>query len=334
MNQQALPGYTVSKVPIGWNVGEQAMKRNSRVVEVADTFLGSKQSAENKDNVALRYGGRVTIEEVLDSIFQQTSPATAPPFDPSVPQIDGTYQRNKSGPGIYSKNYFLMEQVMRQPNKAESLLKSEQLFVRCSYCHKTMELSMARLQYTTCKHCYTYYCSKSCRLKDWPKHSSGCSFSRINTLCKDVIMKVREDPLAQASMSRLARNGYMTSGRGSVNIRLPSPQMAQAYVTYGWNALSAIPHQQLLHYYTILTLLKEQKEPSLIALCRRYDPREKFILSVSIIADIEYCPQTPPPETEEWAANVNQDGIHIAKTPASSVPPAFFGPLSLVPTDV
>ncbi|VDM63069.1 unnamed protein product [Angiostrongylus costaricensis] len=314
--------------------GNRFLRSNSRVVEVADTLLGSKQSEENQENVALRYGGRVTLEEVLDSIFQQTSPATAPPFDPSIPQADGAYQRNKSGPGIYSKNYMLMEQVMRQPNKAESLLKSEQLFVRCSYCHKTMELAMARLEYVTCKHCYTYYCCKSCRLKDWSKHSSGCSFSRINTLCKDVIMKVREDPLAQGSLSRLARSGYMNSGRGSVNIRLPSPQMAQAYVTHGWNALSMIPEHHLLHYYTIVALLREQKEPSLIALCRRYDPREKFILSVSIIADIEHCPQTPPPETAESTADDKQNVIHTSKPLIASLPLGFFGPLSVVPTDV
>jgi len=50
-------------------------------------------------------------------------------------------------------------------------------------------------------------------------------------------------------------------------------------------------------------LIEERKEPSLIALCRKYDPRGKFILSVSIIADIEECPQTPPPEpATQWAA--------------------------------
>ena len=86
-------------------------------------------------------------------------------------------------------------------------------------------------------------------------------------------MKVREDPKAQAEMSRIARSGYDRDGRGSVNIRLASPQLAQAYVTHGWDALSHIPNRQLLHYYTVQDLVRERKEPSLIALCRRYDPR-------------------------------------------------------------
>lgn len=332
---RALPGYTVSSVPTGWNFGEQTRSRHSRVVEVADTFAGAKPSEEEQGDVAQRYGGRVTIEEVLDSIFKRSPGASAHATDTSLPLHDDEQQaKNGNGPGIYSKNYMLMEQVMKRPSKAESLLKSELLFVRCSFCHKTRELSAARMQYVSCKHCYSYYCTRNCRLRDWPKHSLGCSFARINTLCKDVIMKVREDPEAQACMSRVARNGYSTSGRGSVNIRLSSPQLAQAYVTHGWSALSAIPQQQLLHYYTIAALLQECKEPSLIALCRRYDPREKFILSVSIIADIEYCPQTPPPEIAEWTQHPPKDVFQPTSVGSPLNPSSFYGPMVLVPTDV
>lgn len=48
-----------------------------------------------------------------------------------------------------------------------------------------------------------------------------------------------------------------------------------------------------LYYYTVANLVEAKKDPSLVALTRRYDPRAKFILSVSIIADIEDCPETP-----------------------------------------
>ena len=33
---------------------------------------------------------------------------------------------------------------------------------------------------------------------------------------------------------------------------------------------------------------------------KQFFSSEKFILSVSIIADIEHCPQTPPPESSDW----------------------------------
>ncbi|VDL77864.1 unnamed protein product [Nippostrongylus brasiliensis] len=335
-SNRALPGYTVSSVPTGWNIGEESRNRHSRVIEVADTFAGPKWQQEQQEaegEAGQRYGGRVTVEEVLDSIFKRSPSTSAPVADQSLPLHADEQIGNENGPGIYSRNYMLMEQVMKRPSKAESLLKSELLFVRCSFCHKTRELVAARMQYVSCKHCYSYYCTRACRLKDWPKHSHGCSFARINTLCKDVIMKVREDPEAQACMSRVARNGYTTSGRGSVNIRLSSPQLAQAYVTNGWSSLSMIPQQQLLHYYTIAALLQECKEPSLIALCRRYDPSEKFILSVSIIADIEYCPQTPPPEIAEWSQSEPKD-VFQPTTVTSALTPDLYGQLVMVPTDV
>ncbi|VDK35621.1 unnamed protein product [Gongylonema pulchrum] len=97
-------------------------------------------------------------------------------------------------------------------------------------------------------------------------------------------------------MSRIARDGYSALGRGAVNLRLNSAYIAQSYVTHGWQALSGFDLDKLLHFYTIAALIAEHKEPSLIAICRKYDPNEKFILSVSIIADIECCPHTPPPE--------------------------------------
>ena len=104
-------------------------------------------------------------------------------------------------------------------------------------------------------------------------------------------LQVREDPDAQWHMSRVARQHHSQQGRGSVNFRFGSPELAELYVRGGWAALP--PSNAYLHYNTIPELIDERKEPSLIALCRKYDPKSKFILSVSVIADIEECPETP-----------------------------------------
>lgn len=326
---RALPGYTVSDVPDTWEM--MTRNRRSRVIEVADTFVPPRQG----DSSAARYGGRVTIEEVLDSIFNDTHPLPHPhPHeDTSLPQGDHLYEGNHDGPSIYTHNYMLMDQVIKRPDQAESLLKEEKLFVRCSYCHRTRELATARLQYVSCKHCYTYYCSRHCRQNDWSKHGGRCSFARINTLCKDVIMKVRGDTEAQWWMSRVAREGYAKRGRGSVNIRLASPQLAQSYVTHGWPALANYQPESLLYYYTISALVQERKDPSLVMLCKKYDPTDKFILSVSIIADVEHCPSTPPPETSEWPAATAQPGAHSAPHHRSQNIPVV-DMRTLVPTDV
>ena len=44
-----LPGYTVSTIPTDWNLGKDA---NSRVIEVADTFIG-KQTHETQKGMIL-----------------------------------------------------------------------------------------------------------------------------------------------------------------------------------------------------------------------------------------------------------------------------------------
>lgn len=108
-------------------------------------------------------------------------------------------------------------------------------------------------------------------------------------------MKVRRDPETQFHMSRVAREGFRREGRGSVNIRLISAYSAQLYLDQGWRVFAQHDPNQLLFYYPIQALIEQRKEPSLIQLCRKYNPDEKFILSVSIIADIEQCPETPPP---------------------------------------
>uniref|UniRef100_A0A0N5B041 GNAT family N-acetyltransferase n=1 Tax=Syphacia muris TaxID=451379 RepID=A0A0N5B041_9BILA len=80
------------------------------------------------------------------------------------------------------------------------------------------------------------------------------------------------DREAQWFMSKIARDGYAARGRGSVNLRLTTPQLGEQYVKYGWSALTHIDTCQLLFYYTVDDLVDGRKEPSLIALCRKYNP--------------------------------------------------------------
>ncbi|VDM97869.1 unnamed protein product [Thelazia callipaeda] len=324
-----LPGYTVTPVPTNWNIPKD---RHSRVVEVTDTFIDSKVNSSQNDNQ--RFDGRVTIEEVMDAIFQRTKPSKSSPFhDKNSTERDSLESEQVRKSGIYVRSSELMQQLMRDPSKAEVLLQNERLYIRCTNCCRAKELSEARIQYISCKHCYTYYCSRECREDDWSKHREICSFSRINTLCKEVIIKVRKDPEAQSCMSKIAREGYSTLGRGSVNLRIDSAQTAQCYVTEGWQTFANYELNKLLHYYTIAALIAEKKEPSLITLCRQYNPNEKFILSVSIIADIEQCPHTPPPEPVIIGHTQTVPLNHQRSIPSLPVPPLVPGEQSLISTD-
>lgn len=64
------------------------------------------------------------------------------------------------------------------------------------------------------------------------------------------------------------------------------------YFAGGWKSLTSTKGDYL-YYYTIPNLLENEKDPNMIELCRRYDPTQKLILFVSIIADVEECPETP-----------------------------------------
>nr|CAD2153735.1 unnamed protein product [Meloidogyne enterolobii] len=291
-----LPGYTVSTVPSEWRMAPKE-RQNSRVVEVVDTFVDRPAATDGQQPpLGKRYGGRVTLEEVLDSIFQSTQYIPdLPPADPSTFSESQSQFRNVDGPGIFTPNQALMDKLAEQPQLAEQLLRNVPIYVRCANCQLIRPLPEARGHYCWCRHCYTYYCSRSCRQRDWERHRDKCSFARINSLCKEVIMKVRRDPETQFHMSRVAREGFRREGRGSVNIRLISAYSAQLYLEKGWQIFARHDPNQLLFYYPIQALIDQRKEPSLIQLCRKYNPSEKFILSVSIIADVEQCPETPPP---------------------------------------
>ncbi|CAK5086401.1 unnamed protein product [Meloidogyne enterolobii] len=83
-----------------------------------------------------------------------------------------------------------MDKLAEQPQLAEQLLRNVPIYVRCANCQLVRPLPEARGHYCWCRHCYTYYCSRSCRQRDWERHRDKCSFARINSLCKEVIMKV------------------------------------------------------------------------------------------------------------------------------------------------
>jgi hypothetical protein len=286
-------GYSVAPAPSDWNLPGN---RNSRVIEVADVF----SDATGKPRALASH---VTLEEVLDSLLDLPSRGTVSGSQnaldasaehlslPPVPSAGGM----PTGQAIFSRNMDAMLQAAKQPHLANNLLQGEQLLVRCQYCGRVRDLPHAREHYVTCRHCYSYYCGRECRAADWFYHKDTCNYARINTLCKETILKVRQDPEAQWQMSRVARQGNANRGRGSVNFRFRYPRFAEDYVRGGWTQLTKIDSNGFLYYHTIADLCRSSKNPNLIALCRRYNPTAKFVLSVSIITDIDdQCPSTPP----------------------------------------
>lgn len=99
-----------------------------------------------------------------------------------------------------------------------------------------------------------------------------CQTELLDHYDREIHFKVRKDLKAQFHMSKAARDGYSALGRGSVNLRISSAHIAQSYIRSGWQVLENFQLNKLLYYYSIAALIAERKEPSLITLCRQYDP--------------------------------------------------------------
>ena len=151
----------------------------------------------------------------------------------------------------------------------------------------------ARKTYKTCHNCYTYYCSRECRLAHWEKHKKKCLYSRTNSAAKHVIYHSRYNETLQDDLSRIARTGYLSRGRGAVLLIFPDVESAESYMTYGTECLPFPP---------TYTTIKELENSGvfgdhltfLISMCRTYDPDIKFVLNVAIMACDESSSKTMP----------------------------------------
>uniref|UniRef100_A0A913HMQ6 MYND-type domain-containing protein n=1 Tax=Strongyloides stercoralis TaxID=6248 RepID=A0A913HMQ6_STRER len=271
--------------PTGYTVSSTTTNSNTRVIEVVDTFTRTKspQSTGNITQPTIKnHTSTTTVEEAMEKIYEKTIPSGDIGFsDDRAFDIQNFPRFFHSGPSIFCNNVDVWRKVLENPQSVEELVEDEKIYVRCSNCPKVKEIHDAKNHYVSCKHCYNYYCSRECRRINYDNHRDRCSYARINTLCKEIIIKVRRDPEAQWYMSKVAREGYKDDGRG-------------------WEVFNGINIKTLLFFYPIHVLEIQKKEQSLITLCKKYNPQEKFILSVSIIADVETCPETPPNERMDY----------------------------------
>ncbi|CDW54106.1 Apical junction molecule protein 1, d [Trichuris trichiura] len=283
------PGYTVSKPPPSWNIPKL---RDSVVVEVLESDVTPRPDASAGPGFS-----NLTLEEALDSMLSLVdAPRRSDKLEKTLASSDAPKIRPLTPtsfyrPAIFVDNERLMERCAKAPNLCRKLLQKETVWVRCNSCGRIEEMGSARGRYVSCRHCYTYYCGYGCRSDDWQEHKQLCTYARVNTVCKEVIIRVKKDLEVQRNMSLVAQRGYADRGRGSVNLRFLQLQVANQYIAHGWPAIAH--DRKCLSYLTISDLIELGKSADLIATCRQYNPKEKFILSVSILVEIDRVPQTP-----------------------------------------
>ncbi|XP_038046501.1 uncharacterized protein LOC119720744 [Patiria miniata] len=175
----------------------------------------------------------------------------------------------------------------------------EIIMVKCNYkkCAKTKELAEARKSFKTCHNCYTYYCSRQCRKMHWPRHKKRCLFSRVNSACKHVIYHSRYNAQLQSDLTRVARTGYLSRGRGSILLIFPDTESAENYTERGFDALPSAPTYSTVRELETSDLFGDHMK-FLLEMCRTYDPERKFVLNVAIMANPEQHRGNRPRQTD------------------------------------
>ena len=209
----------------------------------------------------------------------------------------------------------------------------EDVTVRCRYpqCQKQVNLDDARDSYKTCHNCFTYYCSRECRKAHWERHKRKCLFSRVNSMCKHVIKKIHDDVDILEEITKCARTGFLTKGRGCVVITFSSPEFACEFLDHGMDELELPPA-----YVNIAELESENvfgdHLEEIVSNCKAYHPDIKFVLEVAIVAG-EEVPAWPAPRREGPAIK-RCVRLRLANTQMRSTPAKKNEPETLILTAV
>lgn len=149
----------------------------------------------------------------------------------------------------------------------------EDALVRCRYPRCTtapVAPAVARHAYKTCHNCAHQYCSRECRRAHWDRHRRACLHSRVSALCRQVLAACKDDADALLHLSRLARRGFASHGRGVVRLLFRTAEAAEQFVRRGFQALGEasyvrwpelLPQEMGTELYTELLRLSTEYRP-------------------------------------------------------------------------
>ena len=186
-----------------------------------------------------------------------------------------------------------------RPDQTETEVDEETIIIQCrnTKCGKSTKLSEARKSYKTCHNCFTYYCSRDCRKEHWERHKRKCLFSRISSGCKHIVKKVQNSDTISEELSRIARTGYLTKGRGCVMLVFSSPIEADKFLMKGFQESQNPPNYANIKDVQEAAEVFGDHEQELVQMCKSYNPELKYVLEVAIVAG-QKLPTWPIPRKD------------------------------------
>ena len=94
------------------------------------------------------------------------------------------------------------------------------------------ERNVDQIQFKTCHYCFTYYCSRDCRLLDWSVHkTTRCYYGRLSSICKRILSKIGRNYRLRLQLSKIAKTAFISTGkRGFVWLDFKSAKEAQLFL--------------------------------------------------------------------------------------------------------
>ncbi|XP_074655710.1 uncharacterized protein LOC141909223 [Tubulanus polymorphus] len=177
----------------------------------------------------------------------------------------------------------------------ERTIDEDRITVKCrnSKCGKTAKLSEARETFKTCHNCYTYYCSRNCRKSHWERHKKRCLYSRVNSACKHAIRYVHDHSDILHSISRTAKTGYLSLGRGTVLIMFGDANKAEQFLKNGLLTSDQVPKYCSIKEINDSGLFGDYRN-TVLETCKEYNPSVKFVLTVAVLVGTD-TPSKPLP---------------------------------------
>ncbi|CAG0889045.1 unnamed protein product [Cyprideis torosa] len=175
--------------------------------------------------------------------------------------------------------------------------KGSNLVIQCrnTKCENSTSFEDAQRDFKACHNCHTYYCSRECRRAHREKHRKVCLQLKVSALCNELTSQLRERSDAHLLLSKAARQGFLSRGRGCVKVFFQNSDELEAVVsekvTRTDNTISALPViavSSLLRpaYTAVKELLPEEigseNFKNLMELCQNYNADKYFILYLAV----------------------------------------------------
>lgn len=210
---------------------------------------------------------------LVTQILAETVSANTSPVRDGESRLSDQFRRSSEG----------NEPPTRPSSVTRRVSFSSSPVLRCRYsrCGKIAIASTAEGQaFKNCHNCTYTYCSRACRRAHWEKHRKSCLFSRVGSLCRQVIASAKEKPETLHHLSVIARRGYLSHGLGAVKCFFPTPEAAEKFLTGGLENLGELTYicwKDLLPSEMGFQLYTE-----LVKMCKHYNPDSKLVVYVSV----------------------------------------------------